>query len=495
MPHILAAIDLGSNSFHMVVAREVDGHWVIIDRLREMVQLGTGLDDKNHLSEAAQNRTFACLARFGQRLRDIPRDRIRIVGTHTLRQARNSKEFIAKAESLLGHPVEIISGREEARLIYLGVTHSLPPNGTRRLIIDIGGGSTELIIGEGFEPLFLESVRVGCVNLMLRYFADGRIRETDLHAAELAVQVELEPFIAACTHVGWQHVIGASGTFKAIRDVLVTEGWTTDLITRPALQKLRAALLQAGKATLLAERWSLEPARAQVFASGFAVMNGLCDVLHIETLDVSEGALREGVICDLLGRIRHEDVRERTVAALSRRYGVDERQAAQVQATALHLFEQVRTTWQLDEENWVQPLAWAARLHEIGLAIAHSQYHKHGAYVLAHADLFGFSSTEQRLLSLLVRSHRRKWPRALFEEMPKNVILPAKRLSVLLRLAVLLHRSRSAQPLPPLYMKATGSCITLIFQPEWLDAHPLTHADLVLEAQYLVRADFKLLFS
>jgi len=490
---VVAAIDLGSNSFHMIVARMTDGQLQVVDRLREMVQLAAGLDKKNYLSTAAQDRAFDCLGRFGQRVRHMPRSRVRIVGTNTLRRARNGSVFLAKAEAVLNHPVEIISGVEEARLIYLGVAHSTPARPGRRLVVDIGGGSTELITGEQFEPLHLESLEMGCVSMTQRYFAEGRIRETELGAAELAVRLELEPVALGYRELGWQQAIGASGTIRAIHEIVLAENWSPDGITPAALRRLRSALLEAGKAAEVAARWRLQPERAQVLTGGFVILHGLCEALSIDRMQLSDGALREGVIYDLVGRIRHEDVRHRTVAVLSRRYSVDTAQAKRVAASAQRLLAQAQVSWNLMEDEWANSLEWAARLHEIGLAIAHGQYHKHGAYILEHADMPGFSRSAQALLAVLIRGHRRKFPLAALAALPAETATAARRLCVLLRLAVLLHRSRSRQPLPMLALKVSERQIELYFPPAWLEAHPLTYADLEQEAQYLKKADFKLM--
>jgi len=328
--NFVAAIDLGSNSFHMIVARISNGHVQILDRLREMVQLAAGLDRHNRLSAESQQRALDCLARFGQRLRHIPAARLRIVGTNTLRQARNSAGFVARAEQLLGHRVEIVSGQEEARLIYLGVAHSVGDVAAQRLVVDIGGGSTELIIGEQFDPLHLASLRMGCVSLTRACFTDGRVTAARLRKAELLVQLNLEPVREEYLVHGLQTVTGASGSIKAIQDVLISEGWSREGITLEGLRQLRAALLEVRDSTGVARRWHLEPARARVFVGGFVVLHGLCEALGVAQMDVSEGALREGLIYDLLGRIRHEDVRDRTIADVIRRFDLDEAQAERV---------------------------------------------------------------------------------------------------------------------------------------------------------------------
>jgi exopolyphosphatase/guanosine-5'-triphosphate,3'-diphosphate pyrophosphatase len=479
----------------MIVAQMENGHLQIVDRLREMVQLAAGLDEKNKLSEQAQARALECLARFGQRLRHMASSRVRIVGTNTLRAARNGQEFLNQAEIVLGHPVEVVSGMEEARLIYLGVAHSIADVEGQRLVVDIGGGSTELIIGKKFEPLSLESLGMGCVSMALKYFPDGYLREADLHGAELAVSLKLEPMALAFRELGWQPVVGASGTIKAIHEVVTTEGWSADGITLASLRELRNALLMEGKVANIAKRWQLHPARAFVFTGGFTILLKLCETLDITHLQVSDGALREGLLYDLIGRIRHEDVRHRTVASLTRRYSLDNAQAERVAATAYDLLAQIGADWGLIDEEYTYMLDWAARLHEIGLAIAHSQYHKHGAYVIQHADLAGFSRSEQSILATLIRAHRRKFPNKVFATLSQDVTEFVKRLSVVLRIAVVLHRSRSRQPLPTLQASATGPCLKLVFPTDWLVAHPLTLADLTQEADYLTKAGIDLQYS
>ena len=491
----IAAIDLGSNSFHMIITRVVDGHLQVLDRMKEMVQLAAGLDEEQRLSREARERALDCLARFGQRLRQIPTSQIRVVGTNTLRQARNSRGFLAKAEALLGCPVEVISGIEEARLIYLGVAHSTAAVAGRRLVIDIGGGSTELIAGEGFDPLHLESLYMGCVSMTKRYFDSDRITQTTMEQAILAARLELEPVQSVYEQLGWEVTTGASGTIRSIRDIVQQENWSRDGISRDAMLQLRDALINTSRLDALASRWDLSPERAAVLPGGFAILQGLFEGLNLQLMQVSDGALREGVVYDLLGRIRHEDVRERTIAMLTRRYAIDAAQARRVQETAQTLFEQVRSDWELDEQRFQQVLNWAAGLHELGLGVAHSQYHKHGGYVLRYADLPGFSRSEQQLIAVLVRGHRRKFPVDAFKDLPKRLIEPTRRLCVLLRLAVILHRGHRRQHLPAIQAQARKSKLELSFPDGWLDEHPLTRADLLAEAQLLKKVDFKLSFS
>jgi exopolyphosphatase / guanosine-5'-triphosphate,3'-diphosphate pyrophosphatase len=479
----IAAVDLGSNSFHLVVAQVDDGKIRVIDRLQEMVRLAAGLDARNRLSGPACQRALDCLARFGERLRGLPRHAVRAVGTNTLRRSRSADKFMRRAERALGHPIEIISGQEEARVIYQGVARELPDNGERRLVLDIGGGSTELIIGEGRRALLTESLSLGCVTLSRTHFATGRITPKDLNAAETVARLELQPIEAQFRAHGWTAAYGSSGTLRAVAGVIETQRWGDHGVTPATLQRLRDALLAAGHVDRLALA-GLSPERAPVFPGGVAILAALFEALGVERLQVSGGALREGLLHDLVGRIRHEDVREQTIRDLSTRYQVDARQAERVAATARRCLAQVSADWQLDEADG-RILAWGARLHEIGLAIAHSKYHRHGAYLVENSNLPGFSWQEQRLLAALIRGHRRRLPRGLFDELPRGQRRGARRLCLLLRLAVLLHRGRSNAELPALRLTADQRTLALRFPRGWLGRHPLTREDLVREAEYL----------
>lgn len=484
-PDIAAALDLGSNSFHMIVARIEDGQILVLDRLREMVRLAAGFDQDRRLTPAAEQRALECLERFGQRLRDLPDTSVRVVGTNTLRSARNADTFVVAARAALGHPIEIISGVEEARLIYLGVAHTLADDGRRRLVMDIGGGSTEIIVGEQFEPLQLESLHIGCVDMSGRFFSGGSITKKRFNRAVLAARVEFEPVDAHFRQLGWEDAVGASGTIRAVRDVIHAAGWDTNGITPTGLKRLEETLIKAGDVSKLSLP-GLDPARAPVFPGGVAVLSAAFDALGIERMRVSSGALREGLLYDLLGRIHHEDdVRARSVFALAGRYHVDPAQAKRVETTALFLFEQVADAWKLGDERYAQLLTWAARLHEIGLDISHSKYHKHGAYVIENADLLGFSRQEQRAVATLVRCHRRKLSISTLTDLLPGNGTALLHLVAILRVAVVLHRSRSTDPPPDIAVDAAPARLSLTFPSQWLDRHPLTNADLEHEAGYL----------
>jgi exopolyphosphatase/guanosine-5'-triphosphate,3'-diphosphate pyrophosphatase len=490
---MIAAIDLGSNSFHMIVAREVDGQLQVRDRLREMVRLAAGLDSQGNLDDAARQRSLECLRRFGQRLDGFVPGSVRAVGTNTLRKAKDAS-FLREAEEALGHPIEVIAGVEEARLIYLGVSHGLPDSDENRLVVDIGGGSTELILGRRFEPLELESLYMGCVSYSQRFFNDGVVSESAMRRAVIGARLELQRIENDYRDIGWGQAVGASGTVKAVGEVVRSMGWCEEGITLEAMRQLAAELVKAGHIDKL-KLSGLKEERLPVFAGGVAVLLAIFESLHIEQMQVSDWALREGLLYDLMGRIRHEDVRERTIVALSERYRVDMVQASRVEATAKMSLQQVADDWGLQGDETEHLLLWAARLHEIGLAIAHSSYHKHGAYLVANSDMPGFSSSEQKLLAILVRGHRRKFPLSLFKELDSKTRQRLQRLCVLLRLAVLLHRGHAATASPDVRFGVSGKTVQLRFPDGWLAEHPLTEADLAAEAESLQSAKFTLEFS
>lgn len=489
----LAAVDLGSNSFHMIVARVLDGHMQVIDRLREPVRLAGGMDSRGRLAGAAQQRALECLQRFGQRLSGLPKVRVRVVGTNTLRAAKNASSFQTRAEKALGYPLEIISGREEARLIHLGVAHGLAdPEGARRLVVDIGGGSTELIIGEGFRTLERESLSMGCVVSSERYFDDGTISGKRMKAAETAALVELQNITEPYQKVGWNDVVGASGTIKAIRDIVEGAGWSAGGISADGLTRLRDELLGARNVFSMQLKGLTED-RAPILAGGVAILHAVFQALDIKHMSVSDMALREGLLYDMLGRISHKDVRAESVTALARLYGVDRNHVAQVAAVAESAFDQMAKRWALSPEhrNWLQ---WAVELHEVGLQIAHTSYHKHGAYIIEHSDLPGFSRTEQRALASLVRGHRRKFAVEQFETLSPDWVDPALRLALLIRLAVLLRRTRGKEPLPEIIWRGGPDSVSLRFPKGWLAHHPLTLADLQSERGRLADGGYRLTF-
>jgi exopolyphosphatase / guanosine-5'-triphosphate,3'-diphosphate pyrophosphatase len=491
IPDVIAAVDLGSNSFHMVVARYSHGQLIIVDRLREMVRLAAGLDEQGRLERGAVERAIDCLERFGQRLRDMKAESVRVVGTNTLRRARRKGAFLDRARAALGFPIEIISGIEEARLVYLGVAHTTPSEPGRRLVADIGGGSTELIIGEGLHTTKLESLHMGCVSMSGRYFDDGAITEKRIKRARLAARLELEPVQAAFKSAGWNSAVGSSGTIRAVGDVLRGQGQADGSITPGALENLLEQCVRIGDISRL-KLPGLTDERAPVFIGGLAILAELFSVLQINSMRVAEGALREGLLYDLVGRLRDEDARVRSVRAMQSRYHVDTAQAARVEATARNFLEQVRQEWELMDSFAELVLSWSAQLHEIGLDVSHSHYQKHGAYLLEHADMPGFPQEEQRILACIVGAHRRKVHLEQLHELNPPWHIKAEYLIVLLRLAVLLHRGRSPVALPGIDLRPKGRTLELAFPKGWLDEHPLSAADLETEIDYLKAAGFKL---
>jgi exopolyphosphatase / guanosine-5'-triphosphate,3'-diphosphate pyrophosphatase len=491
VPDVLAAVDLGSNSFHMVVARYSHGQLVILDRLREMVRLAAGMGDSGRLDDTATDRALRCLERFGQRLRAMRADSVRVVGTNALRRAKRKRWFLERARAALGHPIEIISGLEEARLIYSGVAHTSPMSPDKRLVIDIGGGSTEVVIGEGFEPLLLESLSVGCVGLSASFFDDGRISAKRLERARTAVRLELEPVQEAYRKMGWLQVFGSSGTVRVISDVLHRLNPDSPHVTLDNLNALAERVIAAGHVDEL-DLPDVDAERAPVFPAGLAILLEVVENFGIDRVRVAEGAMREGLLYDLMGRFTDEDARVRSVRAMEKRYHIDELQADRVEATAVGLLEQVENDWGLEDPLAESVLRWAARLHETGLDIAHSKYHRHSAYLLEHADMPGFPREEQLLLAALVGCHRRQ----LSVESLEDLLPPWDRLAefliVILRLAVLLHRGRSPQPLPEVHLTVKSRNITLELPQRWIKEHPLTLEDLEQERAYLKEAGFRL---
>ena len=490
-PPLLAAVDLGSNSFRMVIARVVNDELRPLDRLREGVRLAECLDQDQRLTAEGKNRALRCLRKFGQRLRDFPQGSVRAVGTNTLRKARNTRDLLDQAEDALGHRIEVISGQEEARLIFLGASHSLAGGPERRLVVDIGGGSTEIVAGESFEPVRAESLYMGCVGYTLAYFPGGKITTKRMAKARTAAGLELQPIQTDLRHVGWDKCAGASGTVRAVAEILRLSGWSEQAITPEGLGQLREAVLAADHVDQL-NMPGLKSDRAKVLPGGVAILSAVFDSLGIERMIVASGALREGVLYDLLGRIRHEDARDRTIQRFIQQYHVDVPQARRVESTALRLLDDVAEDWNLDQETSRSFLSWASNLHEIGISIAHGGYHKHGAYLIANSDMPGFSVQDQKVLSLLVRGERRKFPKAEFASLPAAQKQTPLRLCVLLRLACLLNRDRSLRTLPEFRLSANKRRLRLDLRAGWLDAHPLTAADLQMERGFLKSAGFKL---
>jgi exopolyphosphatase/guanosine-5'-triphosphate,3'-diphosphate pyrophosphatase len=472
---VLAAVDLGSNSFRLQIARVEGEQLYMLDGLREPVRLAAGLTTDNYLDEAAQQRALAALGRFGERLRDLPPEAVRVVGTNSLRIAENAAEFIAKAELALGFPIEVIYGREEARLIYVGVAHGLPQSDDNLLVMDIGGGSTEFIIGRGLNPFQLESLNMGCVSYSARYFPDGKITKQRMLQAELAARNELQAIVA--DYQGqWQRAIGSSGTAKAITEILELNGYSKNGITREGLELLRAHMIQAGDIQQL-NLLGIRADRLPALAGGFAIMYAAFSELNIDQMQLALSALREGVLYDLWGRFHNNDMRDVTVLHFMKRYHVDVKQADRVHRLSGELARQL--FGQNPNETALQILGWVAHLHGVGIRVAHSGYHKHTAYILANADMPGFSKKEQVRLSLLAMAHRGNLKKLL------GLMTEAEdfALAMSLRLAALFYRNRSDVALPEIKLTISGVKYGLSVSPSWLKQNPLTEAALQEEVK------------
>ena len=471
----LAAVDLGSNSFHLQIGRVVDDQIYLLDSLREPVRLGGGFTRDGRIDRATQLRALEALGRFGERLRGFPRTAVRAVGTNALRVAKNADQFIAEAREALGFPIEVIFGREEARLIHLGVSHSLPPSPDRRLVIDIGGGSTEFIIGTGYVPELMESLAMGSVTWSQRYFAEGRIDKSAFKRAQVAAANELQRIVKDYRRTGWAEAVGSSGTAKSLAAILEANGWSERGITPDGLERLRSQLVRTGDVSAL-KMLGLRDERLAILPGGLAIMSAILDDLKIERLDVSEGALRQGVLYDLLGRVSHHDMREATVREFMRRYHVDAAQAERVGTLAARIHAELGSEPAEQDQLLLQ---FAAALHEIGITIAHAGYHKHSAYILSQADMPGFSRDEQARLSGVVLAHRGR--------LSKLEALSARSedwsLIFSLRLAVLFYLSRGDIAAPPLSCRANETGFTLSLPRAWLEEHPLSEAALDDEAE------------
>lgn len=483
-PQEFAAIDLGSNSFHMVIARVVDGAMQVLGRLKQRVHLADGLDNNNVLSEEAIQRGLGCLALFAERLQGFSPANVTIVGTHTLRQAVNAEDFLQRAADVIPYPIEVISGHEEARLIFMGVEHTQPEKG-RKLVIDIGGGSTELVIGEDFEPKLVESRRMGCVSFANMYFPGGAISKENFNRARLAAVQKLETLAWQYRLMGWQYALGASGTIKAACEVLLAMGEKEKLITPERLEMLYSEVIKHKSFDALSLP-GLSDERKGVFVPGLAILCGVFDALAIRELRLSDGALREGVLYEMEGRFRHQDIRSRTAQSLANHYAIDSDQARRVLETTESLYEQ----WREQNTRQANPqlaalLKWAAMLHEVGLTINHSGMQRHSAYILQNTNLPGFNQDQQTLLATLVRYHRKG---VKVEDMPRLTLFKRKQflpLVFLLRLGTLLNNQRQATTKPTdLQLQTDDGNWTLTFPAGYFSQNNLVQLDLEREQTY-----------
>ena len=483
---VVAAVDLGSNSFRLQVGRVVEDQIYPLDSLREVVRLAAGLSADKRLDDASQQRALQALKRFGERLRGFPATSVRAVGTNSLRVAKNSRDFLIRAEHALGFPIEVVAGKEEARLIYLGVSHSLPPTSEKRMVVDIGGGSTEFIIGAGYRPQKLESLYMGCVSYTLKYFGDGRITKGALRAAEMAARVEVQTIENEFARGHWQQAVGSSGTARALADLIAANGWGEGTVTVEGLDKLRTQLLKVGEVDRVSTL-GLKADRAQVLPGGFAIMAGLFAELGVEEMVLANGAMRQGILYDMLGRLHHRDMRDTTVRQFAKRYHVDLPQARRVEVLAADLLEALTGRKGVDEAT-AHVLAWSAHLHEIGISVAHTGYHKHSAYILGNADMPGFSRMEQAHVALLVLAHRG----TLEKVRPLVTAATDWPLILALRLACLFFRSRGALDVPLGGASHKDRRFEIRLSAPWLKRYPLTAAALKSEIREWKTIGFEL---
>lgn len=499
-PGPVAAIDLGSNSFHMVIARLVDGQLHVIDRMRERVQLAMGMSEDGQVAPDAEARALACLERFGQRVAGMPKERVRAVGTNTFRRAKNRRAFLRRCESILRHDIDVLPGREEARILFRGVAHDLLAIEGRRLVIDIGGGSTECILGVGEDVQRADSLQMGCVTYSQRFFPDGKLTRDRFKKASFSARLEIEPIEHIFRRTGFVEVVGSSGTVTSIDAMLRAQATAVEKpdsarsypgITLAGLKLLRDQMIERGHIDKL-DLPGLSPERRNVIAGGISILHAVFKGFAIDPpMRAAKSALREGLLLELVGSLGGEEVRERTVARLRERYAVDVEQARRVEATALSLAKQLAAQWQLGVRE-LSMLRWAALLHEIGQVLSFGGYHKHGAYILANSDLPGFSEQGQSYLAALVGAHRRVLDAEKIALLRQADGERAVRMAALLRLAVRINRAREEMTMPELHV--IDQRADLVFPSGFLDGHPMTRGDLEEEQLALREVGLELSF-
>ncbi|GAB3189566.1 Ppx/GppA phosphatase family protein [Hydrogenophaga aquatica] len=483
---LLAAVDLGSNSFRLEIGRYDSGHIERVEYLKETVRQGSGLDENKNLSLIAMERGWECLARFAERLHGFKKNQVRAVATQTLRDARNRDDFLRKAQAILGFPIDVVSGHEEARLIYQGVSHLLPQSDERRLVVDIGGRSTEIILGQGYAPIRMESYRLGSVAWSTRYFQRGQFTAPLLQTAVIAAKAVLDEALDTFPAQEWTVAYGSSGTVGAVADILAANGFPAGVITRDGLAWLSERMVRAGNADELRLE-GLKEDRRPVLGGGVSVLHALFDLFELNVMQRAEGALRQGALYDLIDRETDEtDVRERTVRWLTERFSVDKGQAQRVSAVATQLFAQVATADPLNG-RYSQKLAWAARLHEIGTHISHTSAHRHGAYILDHVDAPGFSMPELHRMSQLVLGQRGKL-RKLEADLGDELF--AKQL-LCLRLAVLLCHARKDPEVGALRLSYRSRGFKLTTVPGWSRQYPQSAWLLEEEVEAWQKSDWR----
>ncbi|WP_206486032.1 exopolyphosphatase [Thalassotalea sp. G2M2-11] len=478
---LYAVIDLGSNSFHMLITRQLADSVQVVDKVKRKVRLASGLDKQNKLSQQAIARGLECLSFFAERLQDIPTDNIRIVATATLRLANNRDDFIAQANVILNHQITLLSGEQEAQYIYQGVAHTNCSD-NKRLVIDIGGASTELIVGEGITAKQVTSLNIGCVTFINQYFANGLLSEDNFERAIKAASKELSTIVSSYQQIGWQSVLGGSGTMQALAEVLTYQHQPT-IITLEYLQAFKQQLIHCQSIKHIAIA-GLSSERTPVIASGLSILLAIFQCFNIKQLQLSSGALREGLLYEMLPHDAKVNIRQRTINALMQRFHVDRHHAENIKNQALSLFQSFQSAWQLKQDNDYQILLASCQLHEIGLLLEFKHHQRHNAYIINNAELPGFEQADRQLLSALVLLYKGDIDAKLLQQSTCNY-QNAQYLLAILRLAIILCRRRKDDVLPQYQAKVNGNTIHLCLPTAWLTQHPLIADELHQENQHL----------
>ncbi len=480
----LAAIDLGSNSFRLEIAKVENDMILSEGSWKETVRLAAGIDSKGELTAEAQERALAAISRIAEKIREIPIQQIRAVGTQTLRAATNSKQFLKKAKKILGCNIEILSGMEEARLVFEGCSFALPASKKKRLIVDIGGGSTECVVGRRREVLVADSFHVGCVSTTVRFFKDGVITSHSFQKAQVEIEAELEGDVEKIIDCGWDEAFGSSGTAAAISEIFRLSGWSDGLITLPLLNRLKEEILKAGTSSKF-DFDGMREDRREVLAGGTAVMLAVFNKLKIKRMRPAGGALRYGILYNLAGRKLETDPRNNSVASLVERLNADKKQADRVETVAVKLFEELNP--EADPED-IKELRWVCQLHEIGLSVARSDYHKHSAYLVHQSDIPGFSRSEQEKMAEVILGHRgnlKKASHCLDEKQTTDMLF-------CLRLAVILCHARTEEEPPLVKIIAGRKSFTIGLPQAWLDEHPLTEYLITQEKEIWAKVGYQI---
>ena len=490
----IAVLDIGSNSFHLVVVQSDGTNLNTLHKYKQKVRLAEGLSDEGYLSEEAIRRGLESLKMFEQKIKDFAPDAVRIVATYTLRRALNAYKFIKAARKIISYPVEIISGQEEARLIYKAVSHSKTLNDSS-LVVDIGGGSTEFALGQSEEPKILRSLDMGCVSYTQQFFHDGKLTEDKFDQAITAARQQLAQIEHNFTRVGWQQCVGTSGSIESMISMYCDSAKFNDHhLTLPQLENLKDYCLERGEISRL-ELGEINQLRTQVFPAGLAIMIAIFKSLRVDSMGYVTSALREGVIHEMDDALRHKDIRQESVQSLAKKYFVEQSHAVQIRDTSWSLYDLAKDNWQLQDSRVKSLLGWAAELHEVGLFVQPRGVQKHSYYLLRHVDLHGFNAEQQRFLALLVRFYRKKIRLADIPELTQFRQIELLQCLILLRLSVIINNKRQPQLVPQVALEVDDHSLVLSFPVGWLPQHPVIKANLNKEKDYLLDIGFKLSFS